>query len=78
MISVMGELGLPEHVVNVEGTAIARRHRISAIDAIFTTRHLRSMRFYGIKRGVGTLCIGGGQGYRLGFGSDDLTDIRRR
>jgi acetyl-CoA acetyltransferase len=43
VIAVVRELGLPEDVVNVEDGAIARRHPISAVDAIFTTRHFHSM-----------------------------------
>lgn len=65
MIAVMREPGLPEDVENVEGGAIARGRPINASDAIFTTRHLHSMRCNGIKRGVVTLCIGDGEGIAL-------------
>jgi acetyl-CoA C-acetyltransferase len=64
-IAVHRELGLPEDVVNVEGGAIAHGHPIGATGAILTTRLLHSMRRDGIKRGVVTLCIGGGQGIAL-------------
>jgi acetyl-CoA C-acetyltransferase len=65
VLVVMRELGLPEDVVNVEGGAIAHGHPIGATGAILTTRLLHSMRRDGIKRGVVTLCIGGGQGIAL-------------
>jgi acetyl-CoA C-acetyltransferase len=62
---VAKELGLPEDVVNVEGGAIAHGHPIGASGAVLTTRLLHSMQRDGIKRGIVTLCIGGGQGIAL-------------
>jgi acetyl-CoA C-acetyltransferase len=59
------QLGLTEDVVNVEGGAIAHGHPIGASGAILATRLLHSMRRDGLKRGVVTLCIGGGQGIAL-------------
>jgi len=64
-LAVLRELGLPEEIVNVEGGAIAHGHPIGATGAVLTTRLLRSMRRDGLKRGVVTLCIGGGQGIAL-------------
>jgi acetyl-CoA C-acetyltransferase len=59
------ELGLPEDIVNVEGGSIAHGHAIGATGAVLTTRLLHSMKRDGLKRGVVTLCIGGGQGIAL-------------
>jgi acetyl-CoA C-acetyltransferase len=59
------ELGLAEDIVNVEGGAIAHGHPIGATGAVLTTRLLHSMRRDGLRRGVVTLCIGGGQGVAL-------------
>lgn len=64
-IACTRELGLPEEVANVEGGAIAHGHPIGATGAVLTTRLLHSMRRDGLKRGVVTLCIGGGQGVAL-------------
>lgn len=64
-IAVARELGLPEDIVNVEGGAVAHGHPIGATGAILITRLLHSMRRDGLKRGVVTLCIGGGQGIAL-------------
>jgi len=64
-IAVARELGLAEDVVNVEGGAIAHGHPIGATGAVLTTRLLHSMERDGLKRGVVTLCIGGGQGIAL-------------
>ncbi|HAF43291.1 acetyl-CoA C-acetyltransferase [Sphingobium sp. WTD-1] len=64
-IAVTRELGLPEDIVNVEGGAIAHGHPIGATGTVLTTRLLQSMRRDGLKRGLVTLCIGGGQGVAL-------------
>lgn len=58
-------LGLPEGIVNAEGGSIAHGHAIGATGAILTTRLLHSMQRDGLKRGIVTLCIGGGQGIAL-------------
>jgi acetyl-CoA C-acetyltransferase len=64
-IVVAHELGLPQEIVNVEGGAIAHGHPIGATGAILTTRLIHSMRRDKLKRGIVTLCIGGGQGIAL-------------
>ena len=64
-IVVMRELGLPEDIVNIEGGAIAHGHPIGATGAVLTTRLVHSMRRDGLKRGIVTLCIGGGHGIAL-------------
>lgn len=65
VLAVMRELGLSEDIVNVEGGAIAHGHPIGATGAILTTRLLHSMKRDSVKRGIVTLCIGGGQGIAL-------------
>jgi len=64
-IVVGRELGLPDDIVNVEGGAVAHGHPIGATGAVLTTKLIHSMRRDGLKRGVVTLCIGGGQGIAL-------------
>ncbi len=64
-IVVARELGLPEEIVNVEGGAVAHGHPIGATGAVLATKLIHSMRRDGVKRGVVTLCIGGGQGIAL-------------
>jgi acetyl-CoA C-acetyltransferase len=59
------ELGWAEDIVNVEGGAIAHGHPIGASGAVLTTRLLHSMQRDGCRRGIVTLCIGGGQGIAL-------------
>lgn len=64
-LAVAKDLGLPLDIVNVEGGAIAHGHAIGATGAVLTTRLLHGMRRDGIRRGLVTLCIGGGQGIAL-------------
>lgn len=64
-IAVAKDLGLDPDIVNVEGGAIAHGHPIGASGAVLTTRLLHSMKRDGVKKGIVTLCIGGGQGIAL-------------
>ena len=64
-IAVIRELGLSPDIANVEGGAIAHGHPIGATGAVLTTRLIHAMLRDGLKRGVVTLCIGGGQGIAL-------------
>jgi acetyl-CoA C-acetyltransferase len=64
-LACLREIGFAEDIVNVQGGAIAHGHPIGASGAVLTTRLLHSMRRDGCKRGIVTLCIGGGQGIAL-------------
>lgn len=64
-LACLRELGLAEEIVNVEGGAIAHGHPIGASGAVLATRLMHSMKRDGCKRGIVTLCIGGGQGIAL-------------
>ncbi len=64
-LAVAAELGLPHDIINVDGGAIAHGHPIGATGAVLTTRLLYAMQADGIRRGIVTLCIGGGQGIAL-------------
>ncbi|HKQ83697.1 MAG TPA: hypothetical protein VJS42_16005 [Steroidobacteraceae bacterium] len=64
-IIVARELGLDLERVNVEGGAVAHGHPIGATGAVLTTRLLHAMQREKLRRGVVTLCIGGGQGIAL-------------
>lgn len=64
-LACLRELGLPEDIVNVDGGSIAHGHAIGATGAVLTTRLLHAMRRDDLKRGIVTLCIGGGQGIAL-------------
>lgn len=64
-LACLRELGFAEDIVNVEGGAIAHGHPIGASGAVLATRLMHSMQRDGLKRGMVTLCIGGGQGIAL-------------
>jgi acetyl-CoA C-acetyltransferase len=64
-LACLRELEFAEDIVNVEGGSIAHGHAIGATGAVLTTRLLHSMKRDGLKRGIVTLCIGGGQGIAL-------------
>ncbi|MDT8449066.1 MAG: thiolase family protein [Wenzhouxiangellaceae bacterium] len=64
-LAVLRELGLDEERVNVDGGAIAHGHPIGATGAVLTTRLIHALKRAGQRRGVATMCIGGGQGIAL-------------
>ncbi|HPT82261.1 MAG TPA: acetyl-CoA C-acetyltransferase [Limnochordia bacterium] len=64
-IAVMRELGLDPAKVNVHGGAIALGHPIGASGARILVTLLHAMEQRGARRGLATLCIGGGQGYAV-------------
>jgi acetyl-CoA C-acetyltransferase len=65
VLAVQQELGIDPQRVNVEGGAVAHGHPIGATGAILSTRLVHSMKQDGKKRGIVTMCIGGGQGIAL-------------
>jgi acetyl-CoA C-acetyltransferase len=64
-ISVMRELGLNGENVNVNGGAIALGHPIGASGARILTTLLYEMKKRKAKKGVASLCIGGGMGIAM-------------
>jgi len=64
-LCVAQELGLDSSIVNVNGGAIALGHPIGASGARVLVTLLHEMQRRGAKKGLATLCIGGGQGVAL-------------
>ncbi len=64
-LAVIKALGLPADIVNMEGGAVAHGHPIGATGAILATRLMYAMRRNNQRRGIVSLCIGGGQGIAL-------------
>jgi acetyl-CoA C-acetyltransferase len=64
-IAVMRELELDPAKVNVHGGAVALGHPIGASGARILTTLLYALKDRGKKRGVATLCLGGGNGVAL-------------
>ena len=64
-LSVMKELALDPAIVNVNGGAIALGHPIGASGARILTTLLYEMKKRNEKKGLATLCIGGGMGIAM-------------
>jgi acetyl-CoA C-acetyltransferase len=69
VLALIAEIGWSQDMVNVEGGAIAHGHPIGATGAVLTTRLLHAMKRDNVRRGMVTLCIGGGQGVALALES---------
>lgn len=64
-LAVEKELGLDRERTNVDGGAIALGHPLGASGARITTHLVHELRRRGAKYGIGSACIGGGQGIAL-------------
>jgi len=60
-MAAMQEHGLPHEKVNVHGGACALGHPIGASGARIVVTLIGALRKYGLRRGVASLCIGGGE-----------------
>jgi acetyl-CoA C-acetyltransferase len=60
-MAAMKELGLDHRKVNINGGACALGHPIGATGARIITTLLYALRARGAKRGIASLCIGGGE-----------------
>jgi acetyl-CoA C-acetyltransferase len=64
-VAVLRDLGLDPDTVNVNGGAVALGHPIGASGARILTTLLHALEQRGLKRGIATLCLGGGNGVAL-------------
>lgn len=64
-LAVIQDLGLLPEKTNVNGGAIALGHPIGASGARILVTLLHEMKRQNVKRGLATLCIGGGQGIAM-------------
>ena len=65
MVAVLRELGIEPAKVNVQGGAVALGHPIGASGARVLTTLIYALRRTGKKRGIASLCLGGGNGVAL-------------
>ncbi|MBU1359888.1 MAG: acetyl-CoA C-acyltransferase, partial [Gammaproteobacteria bacterium] len=61
-MALMHELSLSHDIVNVHGGACALGHPIGASGARIMVTLIHALQQRGLKRGIATLCIGGGEG----------------
>jgi acetyl-CoA C-acetyltransferase len=64
-VAVLNQLGLDERNVNVNGGAVALGHAIGSSGSRVLTTLLYALKNRGLKRGIATLCLGGGNGVAL-------------
>jgi acetyl-CoA C-acetyltransferase len=64
-VAVLRELGLDEHKVNVHGGAVALGHAIGSSGGRVLTTLLYALKHRNFRRGIATLCLGGGNGVAL-------------
>jgi acetyl-CoA acyltransferase 2 len=64
-LAVEKELGLPREKTNVDGGAIALGHPLAASGARITAHLVHELRRRKARYGLGSACIGGGQGIAL-------------
>jgi acetyl-CoA C-acetyltransferase len=64
-VAVLNQLGLDESNVNVNGGAVALGHAIGSSGSRVLTTLLYALKNRGLKRGIATLCLGGGNGVAL-------------
>jgi acetyl-CoA C-acetyltransferase len=64
-VAVLNQLGLDESHVNVNGGAVALGHAIGSSGSRVLTTLLYALKHRGLKRGIATLCLGGGNGVAL-------------
>ena len=65
-MAALRDVGLDHAVVNVNGGACALGHPIGASGARITTTLLYALKARGLKRGIASLCIGGGEAVAVG------------
>ena len=61
-MALMAELNVPHDKVNVNGGACALGHPIGASGARIVVTLIHALKARGLKKGLATLCIGGGEG----------------
>jgi len=66
-MAAMREHGLPHERVNIHGGACALGHPIGASGARILVTLIGALRKHGLKRGVASLCIGGGEATAMGI-----------
>ena len=64
-MAAMTELGIGHDIVNVNGGACALGHPIGASGARIIVTLIYALKARGLKKGIATLCIGGGEGTAL-------------
>ncbi len=70
-VACIRELGLDIDQVNIDGGALAIGHPLGASGARITCKAASLMNRTGARRGIATMCIGGGMGMAIALESLD-------
>jgi acetyl-CoA C-acetyltransferase len=70
-VAVVRDVGLREEKVNVSGGAIALGHPVGATGALLTVKLMHALERMDGRKGIVTMCIGGGQGMAAVFERPD-------
>ena len=60
-MAVMKELSISDKILNINGGACALGHPVGASGARIVTTLINSLRKNNLKKGIASLCIGGGE-----------------
>jgi acetyl-CoA C-acetyltransferase len=69
-VAVLAELGIDPAKVNVNGGAVALGHAIGSSGSRVLTTLLYALKYRKVKRGIATLCLGGGNGVAVAIERD--------
>jgi acetyl-CoA C-acetyltransferase len=64
-LAVMKDLGIPHDILNIFGGACALGHPVGASGARIVTTLINALKKKGLKKGIASLCIGGGEATAL-------------
>ena len=65
LVAVLKELGIDPEKVNVHGGAVALGHAIGSSGSRVLTTLVYALKQRNLKRGIASLCLGGGNGVAL-------------
>ncbi|GAH14988.1 unnamed protein product, partial [marine sediment metagenome] len=60
LVALIKDMGLDREKINVHGGAVALGHPIGATGARILTTLIYALKHRGLKKGVASLCLGGG------------------
>jgi acetyl-CoA C-acetyltransferase len=78
VLACQAELRIPAEKLNVLGGAIAHGHPIAATGTMLIAKLISELSTRGLRRGLVTACIGGGQGIALSVERHDQSDFAQK
>src|SRR3546814_6981725 len=75
-MAAMKEFNLPAEKVNVHGGACALGHPVGASGARIIATLINAMYKYEVKKGIATLCIGGGEATAMARSEEHTSELQ--